>query len=264
MAVQVYRKKPARIYRPKNRSEEKKRFQRRIVLLHRLAPLFLVGIGVFLLSTALIPIALSSFSSQNTLQADASDAVGTVSRQPEQLLPTPKPTPVVVARELSYIDLRNWFPNQEVFLDIVDEEKTYSIDIPKLGIQNAKVVVGGQELDKHLIHYPKTAYPGEKGSAVVFGHSVLRAFFNPKETNARRYISIFSTIMTLQKGDVILVRDDSVVYTYRVVQKEEVSPTDPKILAQNNEQSELKLITCTPEGTTLRRGIVTAILDDTM
>jgi sortase (surface protein transpeptidase) len=40
-----------------------------------------------------------------------------------------------------------------------------------------------------------------------------------------------------------------------------VKPEDVFILEQNYEEKTLKLVTCVPEGTYLRRGVITATLD---
>lgn len=173
-------------------------------------------------------------------------------------------TPKIIDMELDYTNLNNWFEplNGEklAFGNDSTPEDEYSIDIPKLNIANAKVKMGGTDLNNSLIAYPGTAKPGELGAPVVFGHSVLRQFYNPSEKNTRRYTSIFSTIMTLKKGDEIFVTHDGVRYTYIVQEKTEVKPTDVYILNQQYDAARLKLVTCTPEGTYLRRGVVTAQL----
>ena len=66
--------------------------------------------------------------------------------------------------------------------------------------------------------------------------------------------------MTLKNGDEIFVTHEGVKYTYIVQEKTEVKPTDVYILAQQYDAARLKLVTCTPEGTYLRRGVVTAQL----
>ncbi len=119
----------------------------------------------------------------------------------------------------------------------------YNLSIPKLKIQNAVVGIGGEDLSKNLIQYPGTALPGKKGNAVIFGHSVLPIFFNPKE-----YISIFSTLPTLKVGDDILVDYDGVSYKYRVESMFEVRPTDIQVLQQDSSDSFLTLVTCVPPG----------------
>lgn len=173
--------------------------------------------------------------------------------------------PIVVDAKLDYTNLNNWFSNSALpFVqgpDLTDETITeYRLDIPKVDIVNAVVKVGTDDLNKNLIQYQGTAMPGKAGSPVIFGHSILRQFYNPKESNPRRYMSIFSKIMTLQKGDRIYLTVNGAQYTYVVEEKTEVQPTDTFILAQRYDVKQLKLVTCVPEGTYLRRGVVTARL----
>jgi LPXTG-site transpeptidase (sortase) family protein len=169
--------------------------------------------------------------------------------------------PVISSKGLDYSDLRNWFAEDtNLEADSEDSLEEYRIDIPSLKVSNAMVRVGGTDLNKNLIQYPGTALPGQQGAPVIFGHSVLRQFYNPSEKNSKRYGSIFSTIMTLKEGDEIFVTYKNVKYTYRVVSHTEVKPTDTFILAQRYDARQLKLVTCVPEGTTLRRGVVTAEL----
>jgi LPXTG-site transpeptidase (sortase) family protein len=66
--------------------------------------------------------------------------------------------------------------------------------------------------------------------------------------------------MTLEKGDRIYLYYGDARYTYMVEAKTEVKPTDTYILSQDYSSRQLKLVTCTPEGTYLRRGVVTAQL----
>jgi LPXTG-site transpeptidase (sortase) family protein len=168
--------------------------------------------------------------------------------------------PTILNDDLDYTNLSNWFPNFAV--PTVDESKTveYTFDVPDVNIFNAKVRVGGSSLDKNVIHYPGTAMPGDPGSPVIFGHSILRQFYNPSEKNPNRYLSIFSTIMTLKKGAKIYVTMGNVKYTYQVVEKRVVHPEDTYILQQQFDDKQLKLVTCVPEGTTQDRGVVIAQL----
>lgn len=171
-------------------------------------------------------------------------------------------SPRILDINLDYTNLANWFGGESLpelsQAAVVSQE--YRIDIPKLKIENAVVVQGGTDLNKSLIAYPGTALPGQFGAPVIFGHSVLRQFYNPSEKNPRRYNSIFSTIMTLKNGDEIFVTHDGIRYTYVVREKTEVKPTDVYILNQKYDAKRLKLVTCTPEGTYLRRGVITAEL----
>lgn len=119
----------------------------------------------------------------------------------------------------------------------------YNISIPRLKIENATVALGGEDLTKNLIQYPGTALPGKRGNAVIFGHSTLPSFYDPKN-----YVTIFSTLPTLEKGDDIYVYYDGIEYTYKVESLFEVSPTDIQIFEQNISDSFLSLVTCTPPG----------------
>ena len=119
----------------------------------------------------------------------------------------------------------------------------YTISIPKLKIQNATVAIGGEELAEHLIQYPGTALPGKNGNAVIFGHSILPIFYNPKD-----YLSIFSLLPTLAVGDEIEINYDGITYKYEIESAFEVSPTDIQVLDQNKSDSFLTLVTCVPPG----------------
>lgn len=160
-----------------------------------------------------------------------------------------------VYQQLDYTKPKNWFPDAGYPSQNISKITSYSISIPKIRIDNMAVTIGGTDLSKSLVQYPGTANPGELGAPVIFGHSILRQFYNPKS-----YMSIFSTIMTLASGDDIKVRYDGVAYTYRVIDKIEVKPEDIQILEQKYNGRYLKLVTCVPEGTYLRRGVVIAEL----
>ncbi len=131
----------------------------------------------------------------------------------------------------------------------------YRISIPALGLENAWVQIGGEDLKKKLIHYPDTALPGQLGNAVIFGHSVLPQFYNPKN-----YLTIFSTLYTLEQGSKIKINYDGIIYEYLVEKMFEVSPSDVSVLEQRYDGRYLTLITCSPPGTYIKRLIVRARL----
>ena len=171
-------------------------------------------------------------------------------------------TAQILGQDLDYTKATNWFPAADFQQSKESKITHYTIDIPTLDIDDAIVEIGGDDLSKHLIQYPGTSNPGELGSPVLFGHSVLRQFYNPSINNPRRYMSIFSKIMTLEDGDEIFVSFDGIRYKYTVVEKAVVNPEDVFILQQRHDRRELKLITCVPEGTYLQRGVVIAQLQD--
>lgn len=184
--------------------------------------------------------------------------------------------PIMIDEQLDYANLANWFAsssdiNSELSAiettESLDDQKAqlpYTLSIEKLGIANANVKIGGLNLNDSLIQYQTTPRPGSFGTTVIFGHSTLRQWYNPAESNPERYKSIFSTIMTLSVGDHIQIQTNDQIYTYEVITKKNVKPENIEaLLAQDASDKYLRLITCTPEGTTLMRGLIESVLIDT-
>lgn len=142
---------------------------------------------------------------------------------------------------------KNWFVNDTKEEFIQEEKVFYNISIPKLRINKALVALGGEDLSKSLIQYPGTSMPGQLGNPVIFGHSVLPVFFNPKN-----YLSIFSTLPKLDKGDEIFIEFEDSKYRFIVENMFEVLPTDLRVLDQDRSDSYLTLVTCTPPGHPLK------------
>ena len=161
--------------------------------------------------------------------------------------------------DADYTQLSNWFVNETAapVTSLSTSSTVYFVSIPKLKIDQAEVIYGSTDLKKSLIQYPKTALPGQFGSPVVFGHSVLPQFFNPKS-----YLTIFSTLYKLEQGDEIYVDYDHIRYKYIVEEMYEVQPTDLSVLEQRFDGRYLTLVTCSPPGTYLRRLIIKAQITD--
>jgi len=175
------------------------------------------------------------------------------------LSPVNPQNPQVLAQAPADADLTkvaSWFnfSKPQVFLS-PSNITHYTLTIPRLRIKDALVTIGGDDLMKSLIHYGGTANPGEVGSPVIFGHSILPQFYNPQS-----YRAIFSLLPTLKSGDEILINFDGIMYKYVVYDYFEVSPDEIDILEQRYNRKELTLVTCVPPGTYLRRGIVKAKL----
>lgn len=150
----------------------------------------------------------------------------------------------LITEKTDYTKASNWFPDAEKIKHNIDSKVSfYTVSIPKLKIENAVVSIGGEDLSKSLVQYPGTALPGKNGNAVIFGHSILPIFYNPKN-----YMSIFSTIPTLKNGDEIFVNYDGVAYKFKVEELFEIYPTDIQILEQNPTDSFITLVTCVPPG----------------
>ena len=97
-----------------------------------------------------------------------------------------------------------------------------------------------------------SAYPGEIGNLVITGHSAGDVY------SSNQYKYIFSGLERLEDGDLIYINYDSVRYTYSVVKKEVVEPTNVAALVVDTDKPILTLVTCTPLGTSRYRLLVTA------
>ena len=255
-------------------SVEKRRLPKAMRVGAFILPILFLVIGLYLVGSAVVPILTAYVFADSDVQLtqltapipheDVMDVTPLVITQSVAGVTDENTEVEIVDEELDFTNLSNWFTSgalPELDSGITRPEiSEYILDIPKLDITNAVVAVGGTDLNKSLIAYSGTALPGDPGAPVIFGHSVLRQFYNPSLKNPRRYNSIFSTIMTLKDGDKIFVTSDGVKYTYIVNNKTEVQPEDVYILTQKYDAKQLKLVTCTPEGTYLRRGVVTAQL----
>jgi sortase A len=100
-----------------------------------------------------------------------------------------------------YTQLDSWF-NYTPSISGTDSDSkssfkltSYYISIPSLKVDKALVKTDSMDLKASLIQYPQTAFPGQLGNSVIFGHSVLPQFFNPKS-----YLTIFSTLFKLKEG----------------------------------------------------------------
>ena len=135
-----------------------------------LPSLFLTG-GVLLLFLVVWPILTFEFFLGSKLKTEI---VSPLAFQPQVL---------GVQTDLTLAN--NWFPG--VLPKITASKITsYTLSIPKLGIKDAVVVNNDEDLSKHLVQWGGTGNPGEPGSTVIFGHSVLPVFFDSKN-----YTTIF-------------------------------------------------------------------------
>ncbi|MBI2036131.1 class D sortase [Candidatus Microgenomates bacterium] len=215
---------------------------------------FLIGVGILLIFYVVFPILSWQFfyapglSSGNIISpipktAMIKQSFGTVLAQSAD-------------NEVKNGDLTNasnWFPTGNPKTNV---QKEYALSIPKLGIKDAKVLVGADDLSKSLIHYGGSSLPGEYGNAVIFGHSILPQFFDPKN-----YKAIFSTLHTLKIGDEIIITLDGVTYKYSIFEFKIVEPENISVLEQTYDNSYVTLITCTPPGTYWKRLVVKAQIE---
>lgn len=176
-------------------------------------------------------------------------------KKPELISPLVQRVRTVSAGNFDLTKASNWFVNAPVLPEVPTKVQYYNLSIPKLKIKKALVEIGGDDLSKSLIHYKGTALPGQQGNAVVFGHSTLPQLYDPKN-----YLTIFSLLPTLERGDIVRIDYDGITYFYKIEKMFEVNPDDVEILIQRFDDAYLTLVTCVPPGTYLRRLVVQAKL----
>ena len=116
-----------------------------------------------------------------------------------------------------------------------------------------------EDLKNGIIHFPKTAAPGQNGNMVVSGHSSNYVWA------AGNFNYVFRDLNSLAAGDIVDVKTVQkngrvIVYHYKINGfKKIVSPDDP-VIFENTPEPSLTLSTCWPLGTNFRRLIVKADL----
>ncbi len=159
-------------------------------------------------------------------------------------------------RNLGANNSQGWMPTTYQEMEVASQLSNYYISIPKLGITNANVSTISNNVDEHLVHFPGTNLPPNKGNAAIFGHSTLPQWFDP--TN---YKAIFATVHTMQIGDAINVTINNQIYTYKVIDISIVDPEQANYFEQNVDGSYLTIVTCTPPGTIWKRLLIKAKLE---
>lgn len=106
-------------------------------------------------------------------------------------------------------------------------------------------------LDEGVTHYPTTVLPGQAGNTAFFGHSSNNIF------NPGKYKFAFVLLHQLQLNEKFYLTHDGKLYTYEVISRRVVKPTEVGVLGPVEGQvATATLITCDPPGTSTNRLIV--------
>lgn len=152
---------------------------------------------------------------------------------------------------------QNWIPAtpfKEV--QISTQITYYFLSIPKIKINNAIVTTVDTDLSQHLVNFPGTSIPPSKGNAVIFGHSTLPQLYDPKN-----YKTIFANIHSLVNDDIISINANNLTYNYKIYNISVTDPNDTSYMSQEENDSNLTIVTCTPPGTIWKRLIIRARLE---
>lgn len=136
-------------------------------------------------------------------------------------------------------------PNPEIIIPKINVEIPVVYDASSI---NEEAIQAG--LKDGVVHYPTTPDPGQKGNAVIVGHSSNNIF------NSGKYKFAFVLLNKLEKGDTFYLTKNGTRYAYRIYEKKIVSPDDVSVLRANNKIATATLITCDPPGTSINRLLV--------
>ncbi|MCR4427940.1 MAG: sortase [Caldiserica bacterium] len=127
------------------------------------------------------------------------------------------------------------------------------IVIPKISLE-ARIVpdLSWDNLMAGVGHDPLSAYPGEDGTCVLYGHRFLN-WVDPSS-------GYFYLLDKLEPGDLIVILWEGKVYRYIAKESKVIEPTDHSIY-EKREVPTLVLVTCTPLWTDKYRLVVFAELE---
>lgn len=127
-----------------------------------------------------------------------------------------------------------------------------NVDIPVIyGLVTTDAKQFELALDQGVVHYPTTALPGQAGNAAFFGHSSNNIF------NPGKYKFAFILLHELAAGDTFHLTYNSTLYTYEVISRKVVRPSEVGVLGDvEGQTSTATLITCDPPGTSNNRLVV--------
>ena len=137
-------------------------------------------------------------------------------------------------------------PDPRLIIPKLNVDVPVHFDIPLSEVMSA--------MNNGVAHYRiagASAFPGEIGNLVITGHSAGDVY------SSNQYKYIFSGLERLEDGDLMYINYNSMRYTYKVIKKEVVEPSNVAALVVNTDKPLLTLVTCTPLGTSRYRLLVT-------
>ncbi|HSX53036.1 MAG TPA: sortase [Patescibacteria group bacterium] len=136
-------------------------------------------------------------------------------------------------------------PNPEVVIPKINVEIPVVYDEPSIADNAVETA-----LERGVVHYATTPYPGQEGNVVIFGHSSNNIL------NPGKYKFAFVLLSRMDVGDTFYLTKDGKQYVYQVYKKNIVKPTDVGVMGPTDKPDTATLITCDPPGTSINRLVV--------
>lgn len=204
--------------------------------------LLLLGVGVFTLSQAAFPLAAYKLWEVTNLKSNL------------PLMEPLKNSSDVLG--ISVQNLSNNFPAlvSSLHRELPEPYDSFLLSIPKLKIDQAKVLVDSNDIDAGLSQLPGSSLPGEKGNVFISGHSNVLFSLNAQ--------SIFTNLIKLEKGDEVTIAALGQTFKYKIIGMKIVDPKDTSVVNPPDEFGRyLSLMTCVPPGINTKRLVVIGKLE---
>lgn len=133
--------------------------------------------------------------------------------------------------------------------EIMPPYQQFFLTVSSINLQDQTVFVDSNDASDGLAQLPGTALPGEKGNLFISGHSALTNFWAKD--------AFFSKLPDVKVGDQIIVEAAGSKFTYQVIDKKSVDPTDVSVINPPEETGRyISLMTCVPPGLNFKRLVV--------
>lgn len=214
------------------------------MVLSKILPLGFLSVGIFLLTQVVLPVA--SFELWE---------IGQNFNQTSLVSPRTQGSGQVLGVSLDKgvsVQNKDNFPAFVSTLVRISKPtfKEFSLTIPKINIDKAKVLVDSNDLSESLAHLPGSALPGERGNVFISGHSSLSILFPLKTVP-------FAKLLDLKKGDEIVVDTAGSQFRYEVVELKAINPKETWVINPPEPQARyISLMTCVPPGLNFKRLVV--------
>lgn len=168
-------------------------------------------------------------------------------------------TPVIKSEIKYQINKKNGEPVEPTPINT-----DFSIVIPKINA-NTKIVPGVDPFDSKIYQQALTQgvaqastsdTPDKGGNTFIFAHSAGNWY------QANQYNAVFYLLNKLEKNDKIFIYYQNKKYTYLVQEIKFVKSNEVNYLTNKLNTNQLTLMTCWPPGTTLKRLLVIAKLQN--
>lgn len=146
----------------------------------------------------------------------------------------------------------------------LSDSLSFFLEIPALGAQAPIVLEKSldqnqifKSLENGVVHYADSPLPGQKGAAIILGHSSAYPWYKGD------FGSIFALLGRLKLGDYLYVRNGGKTFTYQVKESVVFHPfARDKSVDQivRTDTSSIILVSCWPVGTNVQRIAVKADL----